>query len=187
MPSLYRCFFRRGLVSLFSIAMIGCSHTSFQEVDKETQTKNLSQSLGSLSTQVLGHEATEVSNVLINTAISLSDEYDMMHPALYHNMLVNMGLRDRGLCCHWAEDLQAELHKLKINSLKVAWLIARQGNQLREHNSIVIYAEDNSWQEGIVFDPWRKAGVPFWTTVAEDEYPWKLHPLNGRWNVLRCK
>ena len=53
-----------------------------------------------------------------------------------------MGLRDRGLCCHWAEDLHAELRKLNINSLKVAWLIARQGNQLREHNSIVIYADN---------------------------------------------
>ena len=172
---------------LLCILLIGCSHTSSLDVDIASQTHDLAYSLESLSMQVISHEASEISSVLITTAIRLSNEYDMMSPALYHNMLVNMGLRDRGLCCHWAEDLHTELRKLNTDSLKVAWLTARQGSQLREHNSIVIYAEGNSWQQGIVFDPWRKAGAPFWTAVIGDEYPWKLHPLNGRWDELRCK
>ncbi len=187
MPSFCWHFYRFGIVSVFCIALFGCSHAPVQDVDIESRTTYLSQTLKSLSAQVLSQEADKISNVLIATAISLSDQYEMVNPPLYHNMLVNIGLRDRGLCCHWAEDLHTALRKLNASSLKFAWLVSRQGSQLREHNSIVIYAEDNSWQQGIVFDPWRKAGEPFWTAVAEDDYPWKLHPLNGRWDVLQCK
>ncbi|MEM7401288.1 MAG: hypothetical protein AAF304_04995 [Pseudomonadota bacterium] len=187
MPLFCWHFCHFGIAFVLCIVVLGCSHTTSKHVDIDSRATNLTQSLESLSVQVLGQEADKVSNVLIETAIRLSDQYEMENPPLYHNMLVKMGLRDRGLCCHWAEDLHAALRKLNTSSLKFAWLVARQGSQLREHNSIVIYAEDNNWQQGIVFDPWRKAGVPFWTAVVEDDYPWKLHPLNGRWNVLRCK
>lgn len=175
------------LICLFIISLSACSHTTSSNIDKNTQASSLTHTLEALSPHVLSNDASEISKILITTAVSLSDEYDMVSPALYHNMLVNMGFRDRGLCCHWAEDLQAELRNVNAGSLKYAWLVARQGSQLREHNSIVIYAEGLGWQQGIVFDPWRKAGVPFWTAVTDDEYPWELHPLNGRWDVLRCK
>ena len=99
----------------------------------------------------------------------------------------SLGIRDRGLCCHWAEDLHAKLRQLHTSSLRFDWLVARQGSQLREHNTVVIYAADSSWLEGIVFDPWRKAGVPHWAKVTGDEYPWELHPLSGQWKNLRCK
>ena len=187
MTSFYWRFCAWLFASLSFISLIACSHTPSFHIDKNTQTNSLTHSLESLSPRVRSNDASEISKILITTAVSLSDEYDMVSPALYHNMLVNMGFRDRGLCCHWAEDLQAELRKLNVGSLKFAWLVARLGSQLREHNSIVIYAEGLGWQQGIIFDPWRKAGVPFWTAVIDDEYPWELHPLNGRWDVLRCK
>jgi hypothetical protein len=124
---------------------------------------------------------------LINTTIELAKQYDMASPALYHNMLVNTGFRERGLCCHWAEDLHAKLRGLHSNSLKFDWLVARLGSQLREHNTVVIYPVGSSWENGIVFDPWRKAGIPYWSKVSRDKYPWQPHPLNGRWDILRCK
>ncbi len=111
----------------------------------------------------------------------------MASPALYHNMLVNMGLRERGLCCHWAKDLHAKLRGLDTSSLKFDWLVARLGSQSREHNTVVIYAADSTWTKGIVFNPWRKAGVRHWTKMTGDEYPWQPHPLSGKWEILRCK
>ena len=171
------------LVILFS----SCSHTSPKPTDLESQTNQLTHSIASLSAQVLSEDAKNVSNVLILTSNHLANEYDMERPALYHNMLVNLGFRNRGLCCHWAEDLHAELRKLNTDSLNYAWLVARHGSKLREHNSIVIYAEDLSWQEGLIFDPWRTAGEPFWIAVKDDHYPWELHPLNGQWDALHCK
>ena len=164
-----------------------CSHSNAPVVPTEVATQDLSQTIESLSSDVISKEANDTASALLGTATRLSKEYDMASPALYHNILVNMGFRKRGLCCHWAEDLHTELRKLNVNSLKFDWLVSKLGSELREHNVVVIYPANTSWQQGIVFDPWRKAGTPFWTTVQGDKYSWQLHPLNGRWDVLRCK
>lgn len=168
------------------LVISACAHMTEPE-NVTSEIKDLTQAINDLSAEVLPADAIQTSNLLINTAIELADEYNMARPVLYHNMLVNLGLRERGLCCHWAEDLHAKLRELNISSLKFDWLVARHGSQLREHNTVVIYASGSTWTNGIVFDPWRKAGVPHWTKVAGDEYPWKLHPLSGRWKKLRCK
>ena len=171
-------------VSLLSVILIACSHSVPESVNKIDE---LSYAIGLLSSEIPSTEADQGSQVLINTAVSLANEYDMASPALYHNMLVRMGIRERGLCCHWAEDLHAKLRELDVATLKFDWLVARQGSQFREHNSVVIYSAQATWKQGIVFDPWRKAGVPFWTTVEGDKYPWQPHPLSGQWKILRCK
>lgn len=171
---------------LITLVVTACTHVSVPE-NISSEIDNFTQAISALSTDVLVADASQTSRVLINTAIELADEYNMASPALYHNLLVNTGFRERGLCCHWAEDLHVKLRELEISSLKFDWLVARHGSQLREHNTIVIYAAESNWLEGIVFDPWRKAGVPYWTKVTGDEYPWQSHPLSGQWNILRCK
>ena len=140
-----------------------------------------------MSDEVHLKDANETSRLLINTTIELARQYDMASPALYHNMLVNTGFRTRGLCCHWAEDLHAKLRGLHSRTLKFDWLVARLGSQLREHNTVVVYPAGTGWENGIVFDPWRKSGIPYWAKVSNDKYPWQPHPLNGRWDILRCK
>lgn len=169
-----------------ALAISACAHVIAPE-DVASEIEGLTQAINALSAEVLPADASQTSNLLINATIELADEYNMESPALYHNMLVNMGLRERGLCCHWAEDLHAKLRELNTRSLKFDWLVARLGSQLREHNTVVIYAADSTWSKGIVFDPWRKAGAPHWSKVIGDEYPWQPHPLNGRWEILRCK
>jgi len=169
-----------------ALVIISCAHVTAPE-DVASEIEGLTRAINALSAEVSSTDASQTSSLLINTAIELADEYNMASPALYHNMLVNLGLRERGLCCHWAEDLHAKLRELNTSSLKFDWLVARHGSQLREHNTVVIYASGSTWGNGIVFDPWRKAGIPHWNKVAGDEYPWKLHPLSGRWEILRCK
>lgn len=176
------------LVILFLFGLISaCSHTNAPKTNPDAVKQDFTQTIKSLSQGVTPHDANVTAQTLLNASVRLRNEYAMASPALYHNMLVNMGFRERGLCCHWAEDLHAEIRKLNVNSLKFDWLVSRLGSELREHNVIVIYSADSSWQQGVVFDPWRKAGEPYWAMVKGDKYPWELHPLNGRWDVLRCK
>lgn len=168
--------------------MSACSHVPPPDlaVDKNEE-EILAEAIYSLSNEVLLIEATNTSELLVKVTASLAVEYDMQSPALFHNMLVNTGVRNRGLCCHWAEDLHLKLRMLNTNSLKFDWVVSRLGSKLREHNAVVIYAAGTNWSEGIVYDPWRKAGKPHWITVADDKYPWTRHPLSGQWNMLRCK
>jgi len=163
-----------------------CSHVP-TPLATNSKIDDLANAINALSTEVSREDATQTSQMLIHTAVKLADEYDMVAPALYHNVLVNTGFRKRGLCCHWAEDLHAKLRELNTRSLKFDWLVARLGNELREHNTVVIYPADSNWSNGLVFDPWRKAGTPYWSKVTSDKYPWGPHPLSGRWDILRCK
>ena len=147
--------------------MGACTHTSVsQNASNENisnEIKNLTEAIIALSNNVSMIDANETSRLLINTTVELAKQYDMASPALYHNMLVNTGFRKRGLCCHWAEDLHKKLRGLQSSSLRFDWLVARLGSQLREHNTVVIYPVGSNWESGIVFDPWRKAGIPYWS------------------------
>lgn len=163
-----------------------CNHVPSQE-DAAIKKTSLSYAIHSLSDEVLLTEANDTSRLLISATINLANEYNMESPALFHNMLVNTGVRERGLCCHWAEDLHQKLRMLNVHSLKFDWLVSRLGSRLREHNTVVIYAANSNWSEGIVYDPWRKSGSPHWVRVADDHYPWIRHPLSGQWNLLRCQ
>jgi hypothetical protein len=172
------------------LVVCACSHApSSQKTTNETNilANDLAMTIHSLSKAVSVSDADQTSRKLINITSALAEHYKINHSPLFHNVLVNTGVKKRGLCCHWAEDLHQELRRLKISSLKFDWLVSRLGSKLREHNTIVIYAADSSWSEGIVYDPWREAGKPYWIKVADDKYPWVRHPLSGQWNLLRCK
>lgn len=176
------------LVSLFLEA---CTHASIQQDSASENSAHdidkLTLAITDLSSEVSLDDANKTSRILINTTHELAKQYNITGSALYHNMLVNTGFRKRGLCCHWAEDLHAKLRRIQSESLQYDWLVARLGSKLREHNTVVIYPVGSSWENGLVFDPWRKSGVPFWSKVSSDKYPWQPHPLNGRWDILRCK
>jgi hypothetical protein len=56
--------------------------------------------------------------------------------------------------------------------LELHWGSARAGT-LREHNSVVVTAEGQPFDQGIVLDGWRHLGWLHWTRVTADRYPWK--------------
>jgi hypothetical protein len=182
--------FRNFICLMFVLMGTACSHVDSPQnkiKDNNHLANDLAKTIHALSNEVTLDEANETSQILIEVTSTLVSDYDVKSSSLFHNVLVNTGVKKRGLCCHWAEDLYQELHKLNVSSLKFDWLVSRLGSKLREHNTIVIYASDSNWQKGIVYDPWRKAGKPYWIKVVDDKYPWIRHPLSGQWDLLRCK
>jgi len=91
-------------------------------------------------------------------------------PPLFHNFLVNTGMRKRGLCFQWAEDLLAQLDALELTTLELHWGEARAGTW-REHNCIVATAKGQPFRTGIVLDGWRHSGRLYWNALARDHYP----------------
>ena len=168
------------------LLLVACTHTP-----KAAQTieniELLSQAISELSPEIIPSEANETSRILLATTTELAEQYNMASPAKYHNLLVNLGLRKRGLCCHWAEDLHAKLRQLHTYSLKFDWVVTKHGNILQEHNTVIIFASNSSWENGLIYDPWRNAGMPFWAHVNNDKYEWKRHPLSGKWQELHCQ
>ena len=95
----------------------------------------------------------------------------MVRPAIFHNVLVNLGLRKRGLCFQWADDLSAKLESLELRTLQVRRGAARLETR-REHSSVVLTAPGQAFDRGIVLDAWRHSGRLYWGPVQEDKYPW---------------
>jgi hypothetical protein len=132
---------------------------------------SLQQQLIDLSPGVHVDEAQRLAECAYASADQLARDYRVLGPPLFHNFLVNTGIRKRGLCFQWAEDLFARLDRLKLSTLELHWGEARAGT-LREHNCVVVTAKGQPFHEGIVLDCWRHGGHLFTSRVGSDHYPW---------------
>ena len=112
----------------------------------------------------------------VREAAVLAEEYQLVRPAVSHNLLVVFGVKDRGLCYHWTEDLMERLDALDLKSVQLHWAVAYRGSELREHNCVVVTGSEQPFLQGIVLDPWRNSGNLYWARVTKDSYPWKVLP-----------
>jgi hypothetical protein len=160
------------VVFLFS----GCSgsHSSLQmgKAQIDAKVASLQTNLKGLGKDTDTSEARRVAETAVTYSFRLAEEYRVALPARWHNLLIQMGFRDRGLCFHWTEDLMKRLLALNLKTYQLHWGVAHQGSELREHNSVVITAWDQPFEKGLVLDPWRNAGDLYWAAVSQDGYPW---------------
>jgi hypothetical protein len=136
----------------------------------------LEQQLIALSTTVDPAEAKLIAKTAVRESAVLAEKYQLVRPAVAHNLLVVLGIKNRGLCYHWTEDLMERLQALDLNSFQLHWGVAYRGSELREHNCVVVTARGHRFNSGIVLDPWRNSGDLFWAQVTKDGYPWEVLP-----------
>ena len=135
--------------------------------------KQLQQDLETLSNNIDSLEAEQLAETSVTYSLFLAEEYRLVRPPYLHNILVRIGIKDRGLCYHWAEDLLERLTSLELKSFILHRGVAYKGSDLREHNSVVVTARGQDFNEGIVLDPWRDSGDLYWARVKTDRYPWE--------------
>ena len=136
----------------------------------------LQRSLEGLGPETDPAEARLIAETAVTHSRRLAEAYRLVPPARWHNLLIQVGLRERGLCFHWTEDLMKRLQALAPATYELHWGVAHRGSELREHNSVVITALNQAFAEGLVLDPWRNSGDLFWVVVARDAYPWEPLP-----------
>ena len=175
------------LILILTTQLLSCaSWNSLTETEQDDAVRELAIAISSTSSHIDIEEANRISETLIASTEDLAMKYKMVSPPRYHNLLVHLGLKKYGLCCHWVKDLHTNVKMVDQQTLRFNWLVANLGRHLSEHNSLVISSYTSSWKQGIIFDPWRKSGDPFWQKVDQDAYSWQLHPLDGQWDKLRC-
>jgi hypothetical protein len=138
--------------------------------------KKLEHELIALSAKIDETEAQILAETAVRESAVLAEEYQLVRPALAHNLMVVLGIKERGLCYHWTQDLMKRLEALDLKSFQLHWGVAYRGSDLREHNCVVVTARWQDFHNGLVLDPWRKSGNLHWARVAEDRYPWKELP-----------
>lgn len=136
----------------------------------------LQKDLQGLAGTVDERDALLVADTVIRTSKVLAEQYELVSPPLWHNFLVNQGVKKRGLCWHWTTDLLKQLRKLDQNSFDFHWGIAHAETPWRIHNTVVATGKGQAFDEGMVLDPWRDSGRLFWARVKADRYPWKFRP-----------
>lgn len=87
-------------------------------------------------------------------------------------MLVNCGLKPRGLCYQWAEDLEPALRPLPFRQLALQPVSAHPGTP-REHHALVVYRVNRLPATRLLRDAWRHGGRLLWAPLRRDKYPWK--------------
>src|SRR5262245_20468108 len=79
----------------------------------ERSIKDLSKALAGLSSDVDPAEAEQISLTAHTTARQLARDYHVVLNPELQAFLVNVGMRKRGWCGHWAADIGARLKALK--------------------------------------------------------------------------
>jgi hypothetical protein len=140
-------------------------------------------------TSLLGYrddETSRLAQTVLAETDALARNYQVKPPALWHNFLVNIGIRDRGLCCHWTQDLLRKIETLQLQKYQAVWAVSRHGTW-REHSCVVVTAAGQGLATGLVLDAWRDAGHLYWARVAEDRYTWQRHPGDNGIARIRCR
>jgi hypothetical protein len=148
------------------------SSTSFEVPRSDlANAEALANRLAALSPKVNREEAELLADYAYATVSELRQQYRMFGTPIFNNFLVYHGLKKRGYCYHWAEDLLVALDALKLTSLELRWGEAHAGNW-RENNCVVITAKGQPFNRGMILECWKHFGHLRWGPVIGDPDPY---------------
>jgi hypothetical protein len=153
---------------------MGCSVKEPNPLENSRNIEKLSNLFIQLDQQVNPIEAKSLAQESILYAQKLAKEYELVSPPYVQNTLVNLGLKKRGLCYEWAEDLYTYLRLKNYSTLRLHRVGANIG-KLNEHNALsVSFMGKKSILKNILLDAWRNSGNLFFIKIEEDKkYDWK--------------
>lgn len=142
------------------------------QLREELKTLYLEKALQSVDEKELHEETTDLAIGLMQEMIRLRQQYKSFFIPIFHNMMIDVGIKDRGACKHWASDLLKYLKTTKRKYFFVTWGESYP-RKFNEHNVAVIYPKYAEFKDGLIIDPWRTGGKPHWVRVKDDHhYKW---------------
>lgn len=173
------------LAVFFNACSIKYNTESFTQIQNNGENKkivNLQKAIENLSPEVNKDEAKKIAEISVGYSLELANRYDLVSPPLFHNALINMNLRERGFCYHFAQDLIKELKNQNLKTLELRWAV-HDKHKYFEHSSVVVTAKNMPFEEGIVLDAWRGSGKLYWNYVKNDtRYTWKEEISDSRFH-----
>jgi hypothetical protein len=137
--------------------------------------EKLADEVASLSPRVNRDEAKLLADCAFATVTKLRREYRMFGTPIFNNFLIYHGLRKRGYCYQWSEDLLIAIDGLRLKSLELHWGEYDPGTW-RENNCIVVTAKGQPFKQGIMLECWRHLGHLYFGLVASD---WETYVENS--------
>ncbi len=97
-------YFKSFILAFF---LVGCAVTPPSV--SQTKVTELSLLLQSLDSSIPKSEAMRLSQDIFHETQKLTKEFEMTSPPQFHNFLVTVGVREKGLCYHWSDALYVYL------------------------------------------------------------------------------
>ena len=170
---------RAALASLFALSACGLPVSNRMTLDGAAQpllgspkpgtpedAMELERAILALGPGVDPAEAERAARMSYEHTYRLALEYRIVDPALIHNNKVNLGLKPRGLCKHYAEDMERMLRAQDFQTLDVHRAIGAVIGI--DHSTAIISRRGDDMYDGIVLDPWRRGGRLTWIPTRED-------------------
>ena len=158
------------LSSSLAFLLLACSTTS----PSHSQTSNsLSILLQSLARDISQTEADTLAREMYQETEKLREKFDPVSEPHVNNFLINVGLKEQGLCYQWSDALYLHFKKQHYAHFSFHLLVADKGKYFSEHNVMVVVAKGKSVMDGVIVDPWRNPGELYFSKVKEDkQYNW---------------
>lgn len=157
---------------LFLLLLVGCVDTTIPTT--QTEVNKLTTLFRILDTTITEDEALQLSQDIFWKTEDLRKEFDRTSSPVWHNFLVNTGLREKGLCYHWSDALYAYLSAKDYPSFEFHLMGANIGEYWSEHNVLTVLGKDGELQEGIIIDSWRDSEKLYFSKATDDtDYVWK--------------
>ena len=166
-------------VLLIVFVLTGCGVRTPYPSDMD----HLSKTLHSLNPYSPRQESDRLAKAIYRKTNELDRSYELVYPPQFHNFLVNVGLRQKGLCYHFSDALYLHLKSQNYPSFDFHLVGANIGEYWSEHNALVVVSkacrsEKRILEKGILIDAWRNSGVIYYTTPLEDtSYQWEHRSL----------
>lgn len=169
---------------LFTLALASCVSPGTPALRQE-RAHQLSHDLQQLSPTVSAREADRLAFTAIEESAKLAEDFKPFAHPWMNNGLVNTGLRKRGLCYQWRDDLFPFLFRLNLKTLELH-LTSSKRDTWQEHHGIIVTAKGQRFEDGLVIDPWRHGGRLWWGLRKNDKgHPWVPLPRELTPMVLR--
>lgn len=170
----------RKAASLFSLLailiVVGCAKvpSGGPPQASQNQVNELALAIQALGPNVDAGEARRAADIAYSYPLQLAREYQITDSPLIHNIKVNRGKRPRGLCWHWAQDMETRLAQEQFKTLDLHRAIGNSEVALRiDHSTVIVSSKGTGMNDGLVLDPWRFGGRLFWGKPLEDtKYEW---------------
>ena len=156
------------LVLFFPVAC-----TSTPEVPQNRVTE-LAQLLQTLDNNIPFESAQSLSVEIFQQTDQLRAEFDPVSEPHVNNFLVNIGVKEKGLCYEWSDPLYLYFKRKSYRYFSFHLLVANKGKYFQEHNVLAISSKKGKVEESVIIDPWREPGQVYYLKVKDDKkYVWE--------------
>lgn len=136
------------------------------------QQDRLAHKLQTIDISISQQEAKMLADDIFIHWSNLRSEFAPVGFGWLQNTLVNLGIKQKGLCWHWSDSFYVYL--AKRHSSYVFIPAGANIGTLREHNGLVVTTKNKSFYDGVLIDGWRYSDRLFFVQVTQDRaYKWE--------------